>query len=207
MADKELTGRIARDRIRLMEVPRLPEGIVAGFQALGDASGIVSDTLDELGLPGAIAASVFRPTIAGARVVGPALTVRNVIRARDPVQAALAFRFVPVVGSSGTVERLHGRIFVGIGFGEFLRVIGRDGRDEEIMRRLRFQGFRGRSNHIRIVRPHIHDGIEAPVGQRSQILIVRIRTTKSAQLFEMRKQVWIGNAAIEERDRVAFADQ
>ncbi len=88
MAEKELTGRIARDRIHLMEVPRLPDGVVAAFQALGDASGIVSDTLDELGLPGAVAASAFRPTIAGARVVGPALTVRNVIRARDAVQAA-----------------------------------------------------------------------------------------------------------------------
>lgn len=88
MAEKELTGRIARERIRLMAVPRLPDGIVEGFSALGDASGIVSDTLDELGLPGALSASTFRPTITGARVVGPALTVRNVIRARDPVQAA-----------------------------------------------------------------------------------------------------------------------
>src|SRR5258708_28302617 len=86
--ERQLTGRIARDRIRLMAVPRLPDDIVAGFTALGDATGIVWDTLDELGLPGAIAASLFRPTIAGARVVGPALTVRNVIRARDPVQAA-----------------------------------------------------------------------------------------------------------------------
>ncbi|HEX9466077.1 MAG TPA: RraA family protein [Alphaproteobacteria bacterium] len=86
--ERQLTGRIARDRIRLMAVPRLPDDIVAGFTALGDATGIVSDTLDELGLPGAVAASTFRPTVAGARVVGPALTVRNVIGTRDPVQAA-----------------------------------------------------------------------------------------------------------------------
>lgn len=86
--EKELTGRIARDRIRLMAVPRLPADVVAGFNALGDATGIISDTLDELGLPGAVAGSAFRPTIAGARVVGPALTVRNVIGTRDPVQAA-----------------------------------------------------------------------------------------------------------------------
>ena len=75
------------------------------------------------------------------------------------------------------------------------------------MRRLHFQGFCGRGNDIGIVRPHIHDGIEAPVSQRSQVLIIRIRTAKPTQLFEMRKQVWVGNAAVEERDGVAFADQ
>ncbi len=88
MTEKELTGRIARERIRLMAVPRIPDDVIAAFNALGDSTGIVSDTLDELGLPGAIAASTFRPTMPGARVAGPALTVRNVIRARDPVQAA-----------------------------------------------------------------------------------------------------------------------
>lgn len=88
MTEKELTGRISRDRIRLMETPSLPDGIVEGFRALGDASGIVSDTLDGLGLPGALPASTYRPTIAGARIVGPALTLRNINRSRDPVQAA-----------------------------------------------------------------------------------------------------------------------
>ena len=88
MAEKELTGRIARERIRVLAVPRLPDGVVDGFTALGDASGIVADVLDELGLPGALPASTFRPTIAGARVVGPALTVRNIARTGDPAAAA-----------------------------------------------------------------------------------------------------------------------
>jgi hypothetical protein len=54
-----------RERIRLMEAPRPPEGIVEGFRALGDASGIVSDVMDELGITGVIGASVLKPTIAG----------------------------------------------------------------------------------------------------------------------------------------------
>ena len=80
MSEKKLTGKIVRERIGLMETPRPPEGVVDGFRALGDASGIVSDVMDELGITGVIGASVLRPTIAGARIVGPALTVRNIVQ-------------------------------------------------------------------------------------------------------------------------------
>src|SRR5215470_1982358 len=80
MSEKKLTGKIVRERIRLMETQGPPEGVVDGFRALGDASGIVSDVMDELGITGVIGASVLRPTIAGARIVGPALTVRNIVQ-------------------------------------------------------------------------------------------------------------------------------
>ena len=57
MAEKNLTGKIARERIRMMETPRPADGIIEGFQALGEASGIVSDVMDELGIPGVVGAS------------------------------------------------------------------------------------------------------------------------------------------------------
>ena len=38
MAELKLTGKIARERIRLFETPRPPEGVIEGFRALGDAS-------------------------------------------------------------------------------------------------------------------------------------------------------------------------
>jgi 4-hydroxy-4-methyl-2-oxoglutarate aldolase len=86
---KRLTGRIAAESIKLMAVPRPPQGAVARFMALGDATGIISDTMDELGIPsGVIGASVLRPTIAGATIVGPALTVRNILQRIDPLQGA-----------------------------------------------------------------------------------------------------------------------
>jgi regulator of RNase E activity RraA len=88
MADKKLTGKIARERIRLMETPRPPEEIIAGFQALGDATGIVSDVMDELGITGVIGASVLKPTLAGSRIVGPALTVRNIVQREHVYEAA-----------------------------------------------------------------------------------------------------------------------
>jgi len=84
MAEKKLTGKIARERIRSMETPLSPEGIIEGFRALGNASGIVSDVMDELGITGIIGASVLKPTIPGSCVVGPALTVRNIMQ-RDHV--------------------------------------------------------------------------------------------------------------------------
>jgi 4-hydroxy-4-methyl-2-oxoglutarate aldolase len=88
MAEKKLTGKIARERIRLMETPLSPDGIIEGFRALGDASGIVSDVMDELGLTGVIGASVLKPTIAGSRVVGPALTVRNIVQREHVYETA-----------------------------------------------------------------------------------------------------------------------
>jgi 4-hydroxy-4-methyl-2-oxoglutarate aldolase len=80
MAEKKLTGKIARERIRLMEVPRPPKGLIEGFKALGDSSGVVSDVMDELGITGVIGASTLKPTIPGAVAVGPALTLRNIMQ-------------------------------------------------------------------------------------------------------------------------------
>lgn len=89
MAEKKLTGRIARDKIRMLEVPRPPQGVVERFKTLGDCTGIISDTMDELGIPnGVIGASVLKPTIPGTVVVGPALTLRNILQRIDPLQGA-----------------------------------------------------------------------------------------------------------------------
>jgi regulator of RNase E activity RraA len=90
-SDKRLTGRIAAERIRLMTVPRPPADAVERFKAIGDPTGVISDAMDELGLPpGVIGASVLRPTIAGTTMVGPALTLRNVLQRIDPLSGARA---------------------------------------------------------------------------------------------------------------------
>jgi 4-hydroxy-4-methyl-2-oxoglutarate aldolase len=88
MAEKKLTGKIAAERIRMIETPRPPDGIIEGFRALGDATGIVSDVMDELGIPGVIGASVLKPILAGARIVGPALTVRNIMQREHVYETA-----------------------------------------------------------------------------------------------------------------------
>ncbi len=88
VTNRKLTGKIAPERIRAFEVPRPPAGLVEGFRELGDCSGIVSDVMDELGITGVIPASLLRPTIAGACIVGPALTVRNIVQREHPYEAA-----------------------------------------------------------------------------------------------------------------------
>ena len=80
MTERKLTGKIGRERIRRMETPRPPDGVIEGFRALGDASGIVSDVMDELGITGVIGGSVLKPTMVGQSIVGPAHTVRNIIQ-------------------------------------------------------------------------------------------------------------------------------
>ena len=80
MTNKKLTGKIAADRIRHMEVPRPDPQLIEGFMALGDCSGVVSDVMDEMGIVGAVGASTLRPTMDGKVIVGPALTVRNMMQ-------------------------------------------------------------------------------------------------------------------------------
>jgi len=87
--EKRLTGRIAPERIRLLKTPRPPDGTVERFLAIGDPTGLTSDAMDELGIaPGAIGASMLKPTIPGSTMVGPALTVRNVLQRADPLAGA-----------------------------------------------------------------------------------------------------------------------
>jgi 4-hydroxy-4-methyl-2-oxoglutarate aldolase len=62
--------------------------VLAGFRALTDLTGTTSDALDELGIVGVVPACVLPPVAAGTRVVGPALTVRNVQRSAQIYSAA-----------------------------------------------------------------------------------------------------------------------
>jgi regulator of RNase E activity RraA len=85
---KTLTGRIAADRIRMTSTPKPPAGAVERFLALGECTSLISDVMDELGVPeGVIGASTLKPTIPGKLIVGPALTVRNIKQRSDPLAA------------------------------------------------------------------------------------------------------------------------
>lgn len=78
------TGVLPPEWIR-PPVPRVPRATIERFLALEDLSGTVSDVLDMLGHRGVVGASILIPTIAAARIVGTAVTVRNVPQDLDPV--------------------------------------------------------------------------------------------------------------------------
>jgi 4-hydroxy-4-methyl-2-oxoglutarate aldolase len=86
--EKELTGKVPREAIAMLEIPRYPAETIEAFKALGDLTGTVSDAMDELGLHGVVPSSVLHPTIAGARLIGPALTLRNVEQRDQPYKGA-----------------------------------------------------------------------------------------------------------------------
>lgn len=73
----------------MLELPRLPAEILAGYRTLVDLTGTVSDAMDELGIVGVVPAYVLPPVTPGTRIVGPALTVRNIQRTAQIQRAAL----------------------------------------------------------------------------------------------------------------------
>src|SRR5258708_21846036 len=86
----KLTGKISADRIRMMRVPRPPQGLIDGFRPISDATSVISDIMDELGVTGTIGASVFKPTWPFASMLGPALTVRNILQREHVNETARA---------------------------------------------------------------------------------------------------------------------
>jgi regulator of RNase E activity RraA len=78
VSEKKPIGKIPAEAILMLDVPRYERDVIEGFQSLADLTGTVSDAMDELGLEGVIPASVLQPTVPRSRIVGPALTLRNV---------------------------------------------------------------------------------------------------------------------------------
>jgi len=88
-ARRKLTGRVPPEAIVRLEFERLPEATLKSFARLTDLTGTVSDSLDLLGLQGVIPGAVLPSSMPGTRIVGQAVTVRNVERAVTPTRAAL----------------------------------------------------------------------------------------------------------------------
>jgi regulator of RNase E activity RraA len=84
-----LLGKIDPARVAMMDIARPPREVIEGFLALTDLACTVSDAMDELGIAGAVPASVLGAMVPGARMVGPALTVRNIMQSVPPSLGAM----------------------------------------------------------------------------------------------------------------------
>ena len=89
---KKPTGRVPLEAIRSMTIPRLPAPILVAFAQIEDLTCTVSDAMDNLGLRGAIAASALAPNLPHARLVGQAVTVRNIEQQEGDHLSALSGR-------------------------------------------------------------------------------------------------------------------
>jgi len=75
---KSALGKLPGEAFGMLELPALPKDVLDGYRALPDLTGIASDAMDELGIVGAVPATLLTPRDAAVRLVGRALTVRNV---------------------------------------------------------------------------------------------------------------------------------
>jgi regulator of RNase E activity RraA len=73
----------------MVEQQTVSNEVLEQFRNLGDLTGTVSDVLDQLGIAGAVPASVLKPSDPEARIVGRALTVHNRMR-KESVPEAVA---------------------------------------------------------------------------------------------------------------------
>ncbi len=78
MSARQTLGKLPASAFGMLELPRLPPALLDAFRALGDLTGICADAMDQLGISGVVPGSVLKPTDPRARIVGQALTVRNV---------------------------------------------------------------------------------------------------------------------------------
>ena len=99
---KERLGRLPAEAIRHTELTRVSSVVIDGLRALADLTATVSDVLDSLGIVGVVPAIELRPAFPGGRVVGQAITVRNVER-RQSVSLAEAGR----QNTMGDTEAYH----------------------------------------------------------------------------------------------------
>ena len=88
MNQKTTLGRLPLEAIRLLDLPPVDSELIAGFRQLVDLTGTISDAMDELGLVGVVPACTLPPVNSGTRIVGRALTLRNIQRTAQIHKAA-----------------------------------------------------------------------------------------------------------------------
>jgi 4-hydroxy-4-methyl-2-oxoglutarate aldolase len=71
-----LLGLVSEDLIARVEISRPEPGVVEGFLSLADLCSTAADALDAVGVGGAAGGSLLRPLADGARLCGPAITIR-----------------------------------------------------------------------------------------------------------------------------------
>ncbi|MDB4444365.1 RraA family protein [bacterium] len=87
-------GNVPKEYIKQIKIPRVDKSIIDQFLEFEDLTSTVSDVLDTLGLQTTIPASYLPPIITGRKVVGPAVTIRNIAEKKTPTQGYIDRDFI-----------------------------------------------------------------------------------------------------------------
>ena len=79
-------GNVPKEYIKQVKIPRVDKSIIDQFLEFNDLTSTVSDVLDTLGLQTTIPASYLPPIMANRKIVGPAVTIRNIAEKKTPTQ-------------------------------------------------------------------------------------------------------------------------
>lgn len=79
-------GLVKKEQISTIRFERPSKDIIDRYLAVKDLTTSVSDVLDAMGVNGSVPASYVRPMNPGQKVVGPAVTIRNLPSRKTPTQ-------------------------------------------------------------------------------------------------------------------------
>ncbi|WP_434310511.1 RraA family protein [Hominifimenecus sp. rT4P-3] len=77
MEKGRIWGAIPKERISKIKIPRLARERIEQLKNYGDLGSAVSDILDKKGIRGCIPSTYIKPVIPGKKIVGHAMTIRN----------------------------------------------------------------------------------------------------------------------------------
>ena len=87
-------GLVPRERITKIKFPRVKREIIERYYAIEDVASTVSDLLDGYGINGAIPSSYLKPLVPGSKIVGTAVTVRNIPTRKTPTKGYMDHDFI-----------------------------------------------------------------------------------------------------------------
>ena len=120
----------------------------------------------------------------------------------ERLQPPLALGLSAIIGTDRGIPWIAGCIFGEAGQGEPPPVVSGDRRDIEVVRGLVPQAPGGRFGDRRVERPHVDDRVP-PTGPDSRpVFLGSRRAPEPPQLLEVREELRVGQASVEQRDRV-----
>ena len=87
-------GQMPREWLKRITIPRLDKAIIEEYKKYPDLTSTISDILDSYGILGTVSASHLKPLIPGKRIVGQALTIRNIPERKTPTQGYIDKSFI-----------------------------------------------------------------------------------------------------------------